>query len=63
MFSMPVNSGWKPVPICSSAWIFPFTWMDPSVGLRFPDQLEQGALAGAIAANDADPLSPWGPSN
>ena len=33
MFSLPVNSGWKPVPISSKAAIFPFMSISPLDGL------------------------------
>ena len=35
-FSRPVKSGWKPVPICRSAWVSPTTTTLPLVGSITP---------------------------
>ena len=53
MFSAPVRSGWKPEPNSSSAATRPFD-LDASLGgmAEAGDEAEQGALAGAVAADD-----------
>ena len=58
MFSRPVSSGWKPVPTSSSEPTRPRT-RGLAVGrLGDPrEDLQQRALAGAVAADDADDLA------
>ena len=58
MFSRPVSSGWKPVPTSSRLPTRPLQ-LDASFGrLRDPaEDLEQRALAGAVAPDDADHLA------
>ena len=55
MFSRPVSSGWKPVPTSSRLPTRPRRSRPrPSVGSVMREQdLEQRALAGAVAADDA----------
>ena len=58
MFSRPVSSGWKPVPT-SSRLDDPAADHGPAGG-RLGDAAEdfqQRALAGAVAADDADDLA------
>ena len=55
MFSRPVSSGWKPVPTSSSEPTRPQISTRPSVGSVMRRQnLQQRALAGTVAADDAD---------
>ena len=57
-FSRPVSSGWKPEPTSISAAIRPSIVITPRVGAVMPaEQLEQRALAGAVAADDAERLA------
>ena len=58
MFSLPVSSGWKPVPTSSSEPTRPSVSPRP-VGRRGdPRQdLQHRALAGAVAPDDADGLA------
>ena len=54
-FSRPEISGWKPAPSSISADTRPFTSTVPAVGLPDAgDQLQHRALAGAVAADDAE---------
>ena len=58
MFSRPVSSGWKPVPTSSRLATRPLI-VDPALG-RLGDarqDLEQGRLARAVVADDADHLA------
>ena len=58
MFSRPVSSGWKPVPTSSRLPHRP-SMLDVALG-RLGDRdedLEQRALARAVAADDADDLA------
>ena len=57
-FSRPVKSGWKPVPICSSAWALPLHLDAAGRGLDHAGhEFEERALAGAVAADDGDLLA------
>ena len=54
-FSRPEISGWKPAPSSISAEMRPFTVTVPLVGLRDAgDALQHRALAGSVAADDAE---------
>ncbi len=58
MFSRPVSSGWKPVPTSSSEPTRPRISAAALGRLGDPRQdLQQRALAGAVAADDADDLA------
>ena len=58
MFSRPVSSGWKPVPTSSRLATRPLI-IDAALG-RLGDareDLQERALAGAVAADDAEHLA------
>ena len=58
MFSRPVSSGWKPVPTSSRRRRGRAIDARPVGRLGDPrEDLEQRALAGAVAADDADALA------
>ena len=58
MFSRPVSSGWKPVPTSSRLATRPSSLDPAAVGsVMRREDLEQRALAGAVAADDADHLA------
>ena len=64
MFSRPVSSGWKPVPTSSRLATRPHSSTRPRGRLGDAAQdLEQRALAGAVAADDAEDLAGLRPSN
>ena len=58
MFSRPVSSGWKPVPTSSRLATRPRS-VDAALGGLgdAAEDLQQRALAGAVAADDADDLA------
>ena len=58
MFSRPFSSGWKPVPDLEQRSDSP-AHRDPALGRRRDtrDDLEQGALAGAVPPDQADDVT------
>ena len=57
-FSRPGQLGWNPVPTSSSAPTRPRSRASPSVGgVIAGEDLEQGALAGAVVADDPERLA------